>query len=95
MTRGALCASFRGHPHYCAAPGSYPGIPRSDARRMNTNQNLARTGRRARHILEKNDLRTSEHVDAIGFHCHSHECVLHEMSVEARALNKAGREPPR
>lgn len=34
-------------------------------------------------------------MDAIGFHCHSHECVLHEMSIEAGALNKAGREPSR
>jgi hypothetical protein len=34
---------------------------------MNSDQNLARTGRWARHILEEDDLRTSEHVDAIGF----------------------------
>lgn len=39
------------------------------------------------------DLRTSEHVDAIGFHRHSHECVLHEMWIESGALNSAGREP--
>ena len=48
---------------------------------MNSDKNLARTGRWARHILEEDDLRTSEHVDAIGFHCHSHECVLQEHST--------------
>jgi hypothetical protein len=56
---------------------------------MNSDQNLARTGRWARHILEEDDLRTSEHADAIGFHCHSRECVLHEMWIEPAALNKA------
>jgi hypothetical protein len=32
-------------------------------------------------------------MDAIGFHCHSHECVLCEMRIESEALNKPGREP--
>jgi hypothetical protein len=72
--------------------GSYPGIPRPDACRMYSDQNLARTGRWAQHVLEEDDLRTSEHVDTIDFHCQSHECVLHEMWIESGALNKAGRE---
>src|SRR5271166_2489514 len=40
---------------------------------MNSDQNLARTRRWAQHILEEDDLRTSEHVDAIGFHRHSNQ----------------------
>ena len=53
---------------YCATPGAYPGVPGPDACRMNAHENLARCGGRARHILEEDDLRTSERVDAIGFH---------------------------
>jgi hypothetical protein len=70
----------------------YLGVPRPDACRMNSDQNLARTGHWARHILEHDYLRASKHVDAIGFHCHSHECPLHEKWIESGALNKAGRE---
>jgi hypothetical protein len=34
----------------------------------------------------------SFHVDAIEFYCHSQECVFHDTSIEAAALNKVGRE---
>ena len=60
---------------------------------MNTDQNLTRARRRARHILEQDYLRASKHVDAIGFHCHRHECVLHEMSIMSGALIKAVNKP--
>ena len=31
-------------------------------------------------------------MHTIGFHCHSHECVLGEMWIESEALNQADRE---
>jgi hypothetical protein len=51
----------------CAMPGPNPGIPGPDAGRMDPDENLACTRRRTWHILEPDDLRTSKHVDPIGF----------------------------
>jgi hypothetical protein len=66
----------------CAMPGSYQGIPWPDACRMNSDQNLVRTGRWAWHVLEEDDLGTSESVDATGFHCRRHKCVLCQTWIE-------------
>jgi hypothetical protein len=40
-------------------PGPYPGIPRPDACRINTDQNLTYARRWARHILKQDYLRAS------------------------------------